>query len=386
MAGPSWRVLREVQEKLGSLYTRYGYALLDTPLLEDADLFLRKLGGEMAVRMYTFPDPGGNRVALRPEFTASVVRRYLEIEDSQSLPWRVQYSGPVFRYESDTGRRQFTQAGVELIGPDGPEADAEVLEMAFASLDAVGVRGHSLVMGDAGIYHSLVEQLELSERARRFLLDSLILLGEGEGGLEKTREEAQRLHFTQAGREDETSSTLAASLDEETYRAVLRHFLRNTSSGMLGQRTAEEVEERLLNKLRGDRPERVRKALDVSYQLASIRGEPTEALARARQAFEKHDLSTEALDRLEKVLKLTSMGDIPKGPLTLDLGLARGIAYYTGFVFELRHPSQPLMLGGGGRYDSLVRELGHSVDVPALGFALTLESMTGLIGEGENQC
>jgi histidyl-tRNA synthetase len=379
-AGEAWQLLREAQEKLGSLFARYDYAVLDTPLLEEAELFLRKVGGELAVRMYTFADPGGNRVVLRPEFTAPVVRRYLEIEESMSLPWRVQYAGPVFRYDPENGRRQFTQAGVEFIGPASPEADAEILDVAFAAPDALGIKGHSLTVGDAGVYHSLVDQLGLSERARRFLLSNLLVLKEGADGLERTEKEAQRLHFIQAGPSDGAPSAPSLSLDEETYRTVLRHFLLHTPSELLGQRTSEEIEVRLLNKLRGDRPEQVSKALEIAYRLTSVQGSPGEALGKARQIFAGHGLSSDALDRLAKVLELVSQKDIPTDSLTLDLGLARGLAYYTGFVFELRHPSVPFVLGGGGRYDSLVRELGHTSDVPALGFALTLENLTGLIG------
>ena len=379
LAGPTWHALREVQQGLGSFFARYGYAPLDTPLLEDADLFLRKVGGELAVRMYTFADPGGNRVVLRPEFTASVVRRYLEVEGSQPLPWRVQYCGPVFRYESDTDRRQFTQAGVEIIGTDSAQADAEVLDLAFASLNALGVTGHVLTVGDAGIYHSLVEQLGLSERARRFLLGSLALLAEGEAGLAKVEEEAQRLHLIRTETDDETPSGLGTSFDEEASRALLRHLLVDAPE-LLGQRTPQEVEERLLSRLRGDRPKQVRKALEVAFRLASIRGEPSEALGSARGLTREYKLSAEPLDRLANLLELVSQQEMPKGSLALDMGLVRGVAYYTGFVFDVTHPSAPLVLGGGGRYDTLVRELGHTRDVPALGFALTLENVAGLVG------
>ena len=64
--------------------------------------------------------------------------------------------------------------------------------------------------------------------------------------------------------------------------------------------------------------------------------------------------------------------------MTVDFGLARGLAYYNGIVFEVRHPDWPNPLGGGGRYDGLARALGSPVDVPALGFAYTLETLLAL--------
>lgn len=373
LAGPEWLAMSNAREQLGSLFGFYGYAPLETPVLEEADLFLRKMGGEMAVRMYTFTDPGGNHVALRPEFTASVVRRYLEAGNAVPQPWRVRYCGPVFRYESETEWRQFTQAGVELIGPAGPQADAEILQLAYAALKTLGVSDVAITVGDAGVYHSVIGQLGLSDRARSFVLRSIGLLGKGDTGLAKVKKEAERLHLLRGAKGEDVSGL--PDLDEDTYRIVLRHFLTQGSGGVFGQRTPQEIEQRLLNKLRGDRPERMVKALEVANLLAGIKGRPDKALDEARRILKRSGLQAETLDNLQAGLGLAVESGVPEGALTLDLGLARGIAYYTGFVFEVASQARGTVLGGGGRYDSLIRELGYSNDVPALGFALTLESI-----------
>jgi histidyl-tRNA synthetase len=359
-------------------FEQHGYQFLDTPLLENADLFLRKAGGELAVRMYAFTDPGGNRVVLRPEFTASVVRGYLEMAEPRPTPWRVQYSGPVFRHEIDIERRQFTQSGAELIGLQDVQADAEVLEIAYLSLASLGLKGHSLIIGDAGVYLSLCQQLDVSERARRFLLASLPVLSEGEAGLSRVLQEAERLHLISSG-----VASQGENADEETYRAVLKQFLSHTHAGTLGQRTHAEVEKRMLDKLRGEQPVRVRQTFEVAAELASTKGATlTQTLAQARNILRRHKLSTEAVGRLEQVVKLALERSIPRNALKIDLSLARGIAYYTGFVFEVRHPATIQPLGGGGRYDGLIHELGHDSDVPALGFAFTLENLVDLMGAG----
>jgi histidyl-tRNA synthetase len=71
--------------------------------------------------------------------------------------------------------------------------------------------------------------------------------------------------------------------------------------------------------------------------------------------------------------------------ITLDLGLARGLSYYTGVVFTLSHSSGEgvVLLGSGGRYDGLVRALGGSEDVPALGYAYNLEDVIALQSRSE---
>ncbi len=110
----------------------YGFAEWQTPIFEDTALFLRPLGETSDVvtkEMYTFEDRGGDSITLRPEGTAGVCRALITAGLTQTLPQKVFYAGPMFRYERpQKGRyRQFHQIGIELLGPDTPLADAEVI-------------------------------------------------------------------------------------------------------------------------------------------------------------------------------------------------------------------------------------------------------------------
>lgn len=101
-ASPETVAVRDgVGGALCAYLSRYGYQPVDTPILEQTELLLRKSGGELASRMYTFTDPGGHRVSLRPEFTSSVVRAYLEGLQQGPFPLRCSYLGPVFRYQGE---------------------------------------------------------------------------------------------------------------------------------------------------------------------------------------------------------------------------------------------------------------------------------------------
>ena len=71
-----------------------GYEPIDTPLLEGAELFVRKSGGELASRLYTFSDPGGNQVGLRPEFTPSVIRCFISERGAPDSPREMAVRGP----------------------------------------------------------------------------------------------------------------------------------------------------------------------------------------------------------------------------------------------------------------------------------------------------
>ncbi len=122
----------------------YGFDEWATPVFEDTRVFARTLGETSDVvtkEMYTFEDRGGDSITLRPENTAGVCRALVSNGLTQSLPQKVFYAGPMFRYERpQKGRyRQFHQIGVELIGPAEPLADAEAIACGWDILQALGV-------------------------------------------------------------------------------------------------------------------------------------------------------------------------------------------------------------------------------------------------------
>src|SRR6201998_501932 len=133
-----------VVETAGRVTRLYGFSEWQTPIFEDTKVFSRTLGETSDVvtkEMYTFEDRGGDSVTLRPEGTAGVCRALVTNGLTQSLPQKVFYAGPMFRYERpQKGRyRQFHQIGTELIGPAEPLADAEVISCGWEILKALHV-------------------------------------------------------------------------------------------------------------------------------------------------------------------------------------------------------------------------------------------------------
>jgi histidyl-tRNA synthetase len=128
----------------------YGFDEWSTPIFEDTRVFSRTLGETSDVvtkEMYTFNDRGGDSITLRPEATAGVCRALVTNGLTQSLPQKVFFAGPMFRYERpQKGRyRQFHQIDIELIGPSEPLADAEVIACGWAILQALGVAGDTVL-------------------------------------------------------------------------------------------------------------------------------------------------------------------------------------------------------------------------------------------------
>jgi histidyl-tRNA synthetase len=136
----------------------YGFDEWTTPIFEDTRVFSRTLGETSDVvskEMYSFTDRGGDSITLRPEGTAGVCRALVSNGLTQSLPQKVFYTGPMFRYERpQKGRyRQFHQIGAELIGPSEPLADAEAIALGRDILKALGIADHATLelntLGDA---------------------------------------------------------------------------------------------------------------------------------------------------------------------------------------------------------------------------------------------
>ena len=133
-----------------------GYGLIEPPTFEAAELFARGAGEGTDIvekEMYVFEDRGGDRLALRPEGTASVCRAYLQ-HGMANLPQPVKlaYRLPMFRYERpQAGRlRQHTQFGVEAIGLRDPALDAEVIDLGWRIAETLGLRNLVLLINSIG--------------------------------------------------------------------------------------------------------------------------------------------------------------------------------------------------------------------------------------------
>jgi histidyl-tRNA synthetase len=133
-----------VESVAHEVFSAFGGEEIRTPIFEHTDLFVRSVGETTDIvhkEMYTFPDRKGRSLTLRPENTAGVARAWIEnrLQD-RSQPLRLYYIGPMFRYERmQRGRfRQFAQIGLEIIGADGPLADAELLAALYEFLTRLG--------------------------------------------------------------------------------------------------------------------------------------------------------------------------------------------------------------------------------------------------------
>ncbi len=387
---------RAIQDCLERHLRLRNYVAVDTPILENTELYLRKSGEDIAARLYEF-DFKSRRLSLRPELTASILRAYVESLQDEPLPLRIQYSGPVFRYEKPQQHRyrQFTVSGAELLGARGPRADAEILRLACSGLERLGIREYTLTIGNTALLEGFLNRLGLRKQLVNYLLRNMENLRKR--GVESLLESLRQIYpdlASDAGPPSEEPANdkspqlikvLREMTESEAHQAVA-DFLHSLNIHIASNRDEAEVIDRLLGKIREDQQmPKLRLALDVMARLADLAGSPDQVLPNAWALAHEYELDREILNSLESALDcLADYGDLC-GTTLLDFGMNRGLHYYTGLIFELHGKTasgEPIQLCGGGRYDNLISILGGSEATPALGFAYGIERLASVLPAG----
>lgn len=155
---------KEVESTIWSVFTSVGYKEVETPTFEYYDAYAAGGGQISQENMFKFFDEQGRILALRPDITTSIARMAATKMEGKTLPLRYCYTGNVFRAEQTEGvrQREFTQAGIELIGSYGPAADAEVIATAMEAVLAVGIEEFQMEIGQVAFFNGLVEQAGLA--------------------------------------------------------------------------------------------------------------------------------------------------------------------------------------------------------------------------------
>lgn len=184
---------RLVCEKLRNVFELYGYGEVETPAFEHLEVLVAKAGADVVEQIYAFKDKAGRDLGLRFELTTPIAR-IVASRLEMPKPIRLYYVQPVWRYEEpQKGRlREFWQAGVELIGVEGPLGDAEVIAIAHEAIRRAGLTGfevhlsHRAVVEDiliaAGLPRGRLDDAlrvldKLEKRGREFVVEELSKLG-----------------------------------------------------------------------------------------------------------------------------------------------------------------------------------------------------------------
>jgi ATP phosphoribosyltransferase regulatory subunit len=373
--------------RLMAAFARAGYERVEPAVIQPADLFLDVVGESLRARTYVFTAPDGAELCLRPDLTVPTCRLHLERHANADTRARYCYSGSAFRYQpAGAGRahpREFHQAGIEsFAASDRERDDATVVGLIAAALREAGLRGLRLRIGDLGLFAALISALDMPERWRNRLRHQF-------WRPEAFRAELARLSSGRAqppGAPADLIDRLDPA-DPAGAEALVAAHLDKAGLELIGTRSAAEIADRLLAEA-ADRREKplpaATAALIESYVAvktpARAAVERLATLARARSV----DISA-GLHAFAQRLDLIEQTGVNIADAEFSAEFGRNLEYYTGFVFEMIGPAlgPRSPVAGGGRYDSLLAEVGAPASVPAVGASIHTERLLAALEAGQ---
>ncbi len=156
---------RKIEDTLRRFFYLNGYDEIDTPIFEYLDVFSGSKASIEQEQMYKFFEPGSRIMVLRPDITMPIARIAATKLKERPLPLRLSYSSSVYRYEElqSAKQREVAQAGIELLGAKGPEADAEVIAAGIQAFLEMGLTEFQMDIGQVEFFKGLVEEAGLIE-------------------------------------------------------------------------------------------------------------------------------------------------------------------------------------------------------------------------------
>jgi histidyl-tRNA synthetase len=336
--------------KIKSVYSRYGFDPVETPLFEYTETLGKFLPDtdRPNAGVFSLQDDDEQWMSLRYDLTAPLARHFAENFETLPKPYRSYRQGYVFRNERPgPGRfRQFMQFDADTVGAGGPEADAEMCMMMADTMDALGLSGKYVVkVNNRKVFDGLRELLDIADEGRWLTVmravDKLDRLGESVRDL------------LGKGRKDDSGDfTKGAELEPGQIDRILNMTgWGEAGSGSLGMGNGITIDN-------------LRRGNEASPTLMA------------------------GCDELDRMVDLFEAAGYPSNRIRIDPSVVRGLEYYTGPVFEIEltfqvqnEKGQPVVfgsVGGGGRYDGLVSRFRRE-PVPATGFSIGVSRLANAL-------
>ncbi|MEM1068668.1 MAG: histidine--tRNA ligase [Planctomycetota bacterium] len=313
---PSVMIPREqMMETARDVFRSFGFAPIDTPVLEYLEILTGKGSDETDRQIYRFEDNGGRDVGMRFDLTVPLARFAAKHINTLGTPFKRYHIAPVWRGENpQAGRyREFVQCDFDTIGTESVLADIEAVAVINRLLEKIGFDRFTISINNRVILTGLLEQLDLADRTVPILrtLDKLAKIG-----LEKTAAEMCSV----------------ASIDEAKAMQVLR--------------------------------------------LAQCDGDAESVFSQLPDITSGNEAAATGIERLRDIYRGAIASGVPARRIKVDVSIARGLDYYTGVIFETTLDDLPEIgsVCSGGRYDNLAG-LYTKQHLPGIGASLGLDRL-----------
>lgn len=304
-----------------SVYRSFGFAPIDTPALEYAEVLLGKGGEESDKQVFRFTDQGDRDVAMRFDLTVPLARYSAQHIQDLGTPFRRYHIGPVWRGERPArGRfREFMQCDFDTIGSNSNAVDIETLLVINDLFEAIGVNGFTVRVNNRKVLNGLLQKNDLQEHAVGILrcLDKLDKIGRDKVVAEMRDK---------------------VGISEAQANSVL--------------------------------------------DMATLSGSNEEVLVALEGMLTGNETGEEGLANLRELFDTVKACDLPEDRVNLDVSIARGLDYYTGTIYETVLHDLPGIgsVCSGGRYDNLASKF-TSQQLPGVGASLGLDRMLAAMEE-----
>lgn len=306
------------------VFRSYGYPPIDTPALEYSEVLLGKLDAEAEIQrqIYRFKDHGDRDVALRFDLTVPFARFMAQHAGKLGTPFKRYHVGAVWRGENtQAGRyREFTQCDFDIIGVTAHAADIEIALVIHDLLAALGFERFEVRVNDRRVLNGLLQALGIADKSAGVLrvLDKLAKQG----------------------------------------RDAVAAELAGPGVGLTSGQA------------------------DQVLALATSKGTNAETLDRVSADFGTHATVAEGVARLRELVRAATEAGVPPERLRVDLGICRGLDYYTGTIYETFLTDLPRIgsVCSGGRYDDLAG-LYTKQKLPGVGASLGLDRLLAAMEE-----
>ncbi len=311
---PKKRIIRVLED----VFASYGFAAIDTPVLEYTEVLLGKGGGETDKQIFRFQDNGGRDVAMRFDLTVPFARFMAAHHEEVGVPFRRYHISKVWRGENpQKGRyREFTQCDFDIVGADNALSDAEILSLMHSSFAALGIENYTFHLSHRGLFTLFLSKLDAEKDTVEILrtVDKLRKIGE---------EEVRKLLAQITSSDDKADKIIA--------------FITSGENSTF---------------------------IETLEKLEALSGGKSEASERMREIY----------------TILQSLG-IEKS-FTFDPSITRGLDYYTGIVYETFLSDLPSIgsVCSGGRYNDLA-SLYMKEKLPGVGASIGLDRLLAALDE-----
>ena len=343
---------KKLSENILKAVKSRGYKYIELDAVIEADQIIQRSGENFRQYMFSFQDPNGNEMCLRPDLTIASCLRYLKNKTKNKE--KIFYSGQAFRKVKDQkGKIIRNQVGYEIIGSKSvKQDDYEIIQTSLEAIQKIKKTKLKIELGNIKLFNLLLDKLKLPKRWK----------------LRLSRHFWREKYFESLLKRLETNSdidSLAVEVDKKRYKKMKSE----NQNQMIAGRKISEILNRFNNKMKDPRKfAEGKKTSSIIREYLKISCSINNARKKLDYFFRKHKIQIDLKDEFFPI-----KNRLGKNKIIFSTNFGRELEYYTGMVFNVKDQTNKNLIQGG-RYDNLLSNLGSKRKIPAVGAAINLNS------------